>query len=47
MIPWQRTKKLTCIARTIKEYSMLEVQLVENIHGEELSPVKEAMTFGP
>jgi ParB family chromosome partitioning protein len=36
---------IPCIVRTIAEHKKLEIQLIENLHRKELSPVEEAMTF--
>lgn len=38
-------KTIPCIVRTIEEHRRLEVQLIENIHRKELSPVEEATTY--
>lgn len=38
-------KTVPCIVRTVEEHKRLEVQLVENIHRKELSPVEEATTY--
>ena len=34
-----------CIVRTIDEHRKLEIQLIENLHRKELSPIEEATTF--
>ena len=34
-----------CIVRTVDEHRKLEIQLIENLHRKELSPVEEATTF--
>lgn len=38
-------KTIPCIVRTIEEHRRLEVQLIENIHRKELSPIEEATTY--
>lgn len=38
-------KTVPCIVRTVEEHKRLEIQLVENIHRKELSPVEEATTY--
>jgi len=36
---------ISCIVRSIEEHHRLEVQLIENIHRKDLSPVEEALTY--
>lgn len=38
-------KSVPAIIRTVEEHRRLEVQLIENIHRKELSPIEEATTY--